>query len=168
MPFPQTPLHKILTRMVDMTTAANVHTAFGLSTPFTVRHMRNRISAKTERPAITLQVISVEADRNFSSMAEAHWALTVAIVVDMELPSEASGGDPTGWNQLQAVANYVASLFLAPGNALLTLVDDTTIGDTDPDEESTPDDGRLAQDIVVLYRTLRSDLNAMLNSEENA
>jgi hypothetical protein len=173
MPFPLSPPHQILERMKTIVEAADLHTAFGMAEPFKVRHTRNRVSMKTERPCIALRLASIELDPNnqqIHTQAEVCWAMTVDIVVDMELEPEKDGvsDDPTGWNQLSATANEVANLFLDPASDLLTLVDDTLPGDVDPDEDSTPDEGRLAQSIVVLYRTLRSDLNHLLNSEENA
>lgn len=174
MPFPLSPEHQILERMKSVTIAANLHTAFGLVDPFKVRHTRNRVSMKTERPCIALRLVSVELDperQQVHTQAEVCWAMTVDVIVDMELPAEddvTGGDDPTGWNQLAATAHAVVNLFLDPASDLLTLVDDTLPGDVDPDEDSTADDGRLAQSVVVLYRTLRSDLNHLLNSEENA
>lgn len=159
--------------MKTVVETANLQAAFGLAEPFQVRHHRNRATQKTERPCVSLRLVSIEIDpdrQQVHTQAEVCWAMTVDIVVDIELAPEAdsAGADPTGWNQLAGAAAYVANLFLDPGSDLLTLVDDTLPGDIDPDEDSTPDDGRLAQSIVVLYRTLRSDLNHLLNSEENA
>lgn len=159
--------------MKTVVEAADLQTAFGLAEPIRVRHVRHRNTMKTERPCISLRLVSIEIDperQQIHTQAETCWAMTVDIIVDMELSAEAdsAGDDPTGWNQLAGTAAYVASLFLHPASNLLTLVDDTLPGDIDPDEDSTPDDGRLAQSIVVLYRTLRSDLNHLLNSEENA
>ena len=171
MPFPQSPTDRILDRMVDMTVAANLHTEFGLATPFTVRHFRNRNTTKTERPAIAFRLVSEEINPEIgAALGEVGWAMTVDIVVDMNLRPEGdlTTPDESGWNQLAGTANRVANLFLDPSSQLLTMVDDTLPGDKDPDEDSTPDEGRLVQSILVLYRTLRSDLNHLLNSEENA
>lgn len=174
MPFPEAPETKILKRMVTMASAASLHTVFGLPGPFTVRHERHRSTQKTERPAISFRLVDIglnEALQEIHTQDEVCWKMVVDIVVDLVLAPEAdnSGGDdPTGWNALLATANSVANLFLVDGNDLLGLIDDTLPGDVDPDEDSTPDDGRLVRSIVVLYRTLRSDLNHLLNSEENA
>lgn len=173
MPFPISPVDRILERMKTVAAAADLHTAIGLPAPFTIRHYRNRNTQKTERPAIAFRLVNIELDpdrQQIHTQEEVCWAMTVDIVVDMVLPAELDGvgGDPTGWNQLSGTASSVANLFLDPASDLLTLVDDTLVGDVDPDEDSTPDDGRLVQSIVVLYRTLRSDLNHLLNSEENA
>lgn len=175
MPYPEAPETKILKRMVDMTVTADLATLFGLSTPFKIRHTRHRLPQKTEKPAISFRLVDIsldEARQQIHTQDEVCWAMTVDIIVDLVLAVEAedanAGDDPTGWNALLATARTTANLFFAPGNDLLGLVDDTLPGDVDPDEDSTPDDGRLAQSIVVLYRTLRSDLNYLLNSEENA
>lgn len=173
MSYPLSPEHQILERMKTVAIAANLHTAFGLTDPFKIRHTRNRVSMKTERPCIAFRMVNVQLDpdrQQVHSQAEVCWEMTVDVIVDMELALEPDGGgdDPTGWNQLAATAHAVVNLFLDPASDLLTLVDDTLPGDVDPDEDSTPDNGRLAQSIVVLYRTLRSDLNHLLNSEENA
>lgn len=174
MAYPLSPPHQILKRMKEIAIAANLHTTFGLAQPFFIRHSRHRISKVTERPGISFRLVDIRLDENnqqIHTQAEVCWAMTVDIIIDMELPAEiddGTGNDPTGWNQLAATGNCVANLFLDPASTLLTMVDDTLVGDIDPDEDSTPDNGRLAQSIIVLYRTLRSDLNQMLNSEENA
>lgn len=167
MPFPLSPEHQILEAMKAVVEAADLHTAFGLAEPFTVRHFRNRQSQKTERPCIALRLVDVALDperQAIHSQDEVCWRMEVDVVVDMELAAEADagGGDPTGWNHLAATGNTVCNLFLDVTSAIFPLVDDTLPGDKDPDEDSTPDDGRLAQGIVVLYRTLRTDLNTVL------
>jgi hypothetical protein len=173
MSFPLSPEHRILERMKEIAEAANLHAEFGLSQPFKIRHARHRVSTKGERPCMALRLVSVELDpdrQQVHTQSEVCWAMTVDIIVDMELPAEAdvAGADPTGWNQMSSTARAFANLYFDPQSTLLTLVDDTLPGDLDPDEDSTPDDGRLVLSIVVLYRTLRDDMNILLNSEENA
>ncbi len=162
--FPATPIEQILGQMKTMIEAANLHTAFGLAEPFTVRHYRNRVTQKTERPCIAIRLVDDALNAEIPSGDAIYKAMTVDFVVDMELIPEADGGsgeDPTGWNALAAVANECSSIFLRENNDLLEIVGDTLAGDTDPDEDSTPDEGRLAQSIVVLYSVLRSDLNQL-------
>lgn len=167
MPYPTSPAEQILERMKTIAVAANLHTAFGLTDAFKIRHTRHRNSQKTERPGVAFRLVNIELDpdrQQVHTQDEVCWAMTVDIVIDLELPPEAdtAGDDPTGWNRLAGTAAAFANLFLEPASDLLTLVDDTLPGDIDPDEDSTPDDGRLAQSVIVLYRTLRSDLNHLL------
>jgi hypothetical protein len=153
--------------------AANLHTAFGQAEAFNYRHWRNRNTTKAERPCCAFRIVNIELDdsnQQVHTQSEICWKMTVDVVLDFALAPEldVGGDDPTGWNMLAGTANAISNLYLSPTSDLLSIVDDVLPGDTDPDEDSTPDDGRLAQSIVVLYRTLRSDLNYLLNSEENA
>lgn len=167
MPFPTTPAHEILERMKTMTIAADLGTAFGMTEPFKVRHFRHRNAMKTERPGIAFRLVEDaldEENQQIHTQDEVCWRMKIDIVVDLELVPDVDGGaDPTGWNQLAATAGAVANLFLAGESNLQGLVDDVLPGDVDPDEDTTPDDGRLARSVVVLYRTLRSDVNTLLN-----
>lgn len=172
MPFPLTPEARILIEMKTIAVAANMHTAFGQATPFTVRHERHRKSSAAERPAVALRMVNVEIDANrggIHSQSEICWAMTVEVVVDMEIPAEGSvdDDDPTGWNRVGATAGAFANLFIAEASALRAIVDDIVPADIDPDEDSQTDKARLARSVVVLYRTLWNDQNHLLTSEEN-
>ncbi len=172
MPFPITPPARILEAMKAEAVAADIHIAFGEATPFNIRHERHRMSTRGEMPAVSLRAVNIEIDANrggIHSHSEICWSMTVEIVVDMELPAEGSAGDddPTGWNRVAATANAFANLFIAEGSPLLAIVDEIVPGDIDPDEDSQPDKARLAQSVVVLYRTLWNDQNHLLTSEEN-
>lgn len=153
--------------MKAATEAEDLHLVVGLAEPIKIRHVRHRATQKTERPAIAFRLVNIELDearQQVHTQDEVCWAMTVDIIVDLELAPEADSGgdDPTGWNQLAALANLTSNIFLQASGALSIGVDDILPGDTDPDEDSTPDEGRLAQGIIVLYRTLRSDLNLLL------
>jgi hypothetical protein len=171
MPFPIAPTTTILEAMKAIAQAADIHLEFGEAAPFKIRHWRHKHATKTDRPAVSLRLVTLEQDRDrglIHSHSEICWSAVIDIIVDLELPPESSGDDPTGWNRVSATANRFASLYLVEDSPLRLLVDDILPADADPDEDSTPDEGRLALGIVVLYRTLWNDLNHLLSPEENA
>lgn len=171
MPFPKSPISRILTRMKDIAEAAELHVAFGMEVPFKYRHERHRRTTRSERPGVAFRLVNIAVDGDAGQdQSEIAWKAEIDIVIDLELPSEdvENGGDETGWDMLSATGNAVANLFLPNESPLRLLVDDILPGDVDPDEDSKPDDARLAQSLVVLYRTPWDDLNTLLSSEENA
>lgn len=171
MPIMQSPSSRILARMLAIAQATDIGTALGLPT-LNVRHERNRRASIGERPAMSLRLVKIELDPDrqvIHTSSEVCWQMTVDIVIDFELPSEGQDvdGDDTGWNNVTVAGNAFAALFIAEASPIRALVDDVIYGDIDPDEDSTPDNGRLAQSVIVLYRTLWNDPNHLLAPEEN-
>lgn len=171
MPIMQSPSSRILGRMLEIAKATDIGAALGL-TSISARHERNRRATIGERPAMSLRLVKIELDPDrqvVHTSSEVCWQMTVDIVIDMELPKEGEDvdGDDTGWNNVTVAANAYAALFIAEGSSIRGLVDDVIYGDIDPDEDSTPDNGRLAQSVIVLYRTLWNDPNHLLAPEEN-
>ena len=172
MPVALHPSTRILNLMLAIAKAAEVHELVGLPTEFTIRHERNRRVTAGDMPAMSLRLVTVELDKDrqtIHSSSEVCWAMTVDLVLDMNLPPEQSvtEPDPTGWNNLMVAANAFARLYLSEDSTIRTIVDDVIYGDVDPDDDSKPDTGRLAQSVIVLYRTLWNDPNHLLTSEEN-
>jgi len=171
MPFPISPISRILKRMKEIAEGAQLHEQFEMEQPFKFRHERHRRTTRGERPGVAFRLVNITVDGDAGQgQSEIAWRAEIDIVVDLELPSENvdNGGDETGWDMLSATGNEVANLFLPNESELRRLVDDILPGDVDPDEDSKPDDARLAQSLVVLYRTPWDDLNTLLSSEENA
>ena len=178
MPIPLPPETVILERMRDIAIAANIHTVLGYGDPFVVRHYRHRNTLKEEKPGIALNLIQTEIDNERGQMhthSEQCWAMTVRVVVDLSLLPEQPVGtaagdsnDVTGWDRLLAAARLVAGEYVKMGSDLRNLVDDVLYGDIDPDEDSQPDEGRLAIDVIVLYRTYIEDPMLLLGPETNA
>ena len=171
MPFPISPISRILEEMKTIAEAAQLHVAFQMEEPFKYRHERHRRTTRSERPGVAFRLVSISVDGDAGQgQSEIAWRAEIDIVTDLELPSEdvSGGGDPTGWNMLAGSSNAHVNLFLSNDSPLRQLVDDILPGDVDPDEDSKPDDARLAQSLVVLYRTPWDDLNTLLSSEENA
>ncbi len=172
MPIKISPISKILLAMHAIARDADVHELVGLETPFNIRHMRNRKATKGEVPAMSLRLVTIEIDPDrmaIHTSSEICWKATVDLVLDVDLPAEADSdeSDPTGWNILTVSANEFAALYLREDSEIRALVDDVMPGDVDPDEDSRPDNGRLAHSVVVLYRTLWNDPNHLLSPEEN-
>jgi len=172
MPVKISPITKVLIRMKTIAAAGNVHERVGLEEPFKIRHLRNRKATKGEVPAMSLRLVTIELDPDRQAIhtsSEVCWKATVDMVLDIDLPpeEESDESDPTGWNILTVSANEFAGLYLDEFSDIRKLVDDVMPGDVDPDEDSTPDNGRLAQSVVVLYRTLWNDPNHLLSPEEN-
>jgi hypothetical protein len=178
MPVPVSPETRILEKMKEIAVAADVATAFELAGEFLIRHYRHRQAGKSERPGAALRYVSSEIDQDrgsFHTSSEVCWAMSVDIVVDTTLLAEkghdeAAGddNDATGWDRLTAIARWLAKLYVDMGSELRDLVDDVLYGGIDPNEDSQPDDGRLAITVVVLYRTLHADPLHLLSPEENA
>jgi len=172
MPMKISPIAKILTVMKEIAIDAGVHLVVGLPNPFYIRHMRNRKATKGEVPAMSLRLVDIALDPDrqaIHSSSEVCWKAVIDLVLDVDLPPEAASdeSDPTGWNILSVSANTFAGLYLDENSKIRALVDDVMPGDVDPDEDSTPDNGRLALSVVVLYRTLWNDPNHLLSPEEN-
>lgn len=172
MPTKQAPIDIILKGLLAITLAADVHEIVGFETPFKVRHQRHRYAQRQDRPCISFRLVNLARDeerQTYHTSSEVCWAAEIDIIVDLELPPESAtiDADATGWNNLAVTANEVMKLFVEDASPIKTIVDDVLTGDTDPDEETKPDEGRLAQGIIVLYRTLFSDPNHLLSPEEN-
>lgn len=179
MPVPLPPETRILEAMknIAVDNAGALSDTFGLAA-LTVRHFRHRHTDKNERPGIALRYVQSEVDNERGPMhtsSEQCWAMTVDIVVDLTLKPERShnlaagdDNDATGWDRLIGLARTVAGIYVDMDSPLRDLVDDVLHGDTDPDEDSQPDEGRLAISVIVLYRTLYSDPMSLLAPGENA
>jgi len=177
MPFPLPPETVILEEMKALLFAANIHTVFGLSKPLTVRHYRHRQSELAERPGLAIRYVSSEIDNErgaFHTSSEQCRAMTVDLVFDSVILAEVDGNvapgdanDATGWDRLLGVGHYAAGLCVRMASPLRLIVDDLLYGDVDPDENTQPDEGRLAISVVVLYRTLFEDPLLLLGPEQN-
>jgi len=159
--------------------AEDLHLIFQLSdNPLTVRHYRHRNTGKTERPGLALRYVQSEIDNERGPMhtsSEQCWALNVDIVIDLPLLAErdhnvpaGEDNDATGWDRLLGVGHYMAGRYCRMDSPLRQIVDDVLYGDVDPDEDSQPDEGRLASSVIVLYRTLFDDPLTLLGPEGNA
>lgn len=180
MPIPLSPETKILERMKEIARDANFWPAFGVVGDFTIRHYRHRKAQKSERPGMALRYDGSSVDEGrgafHSGGSEVCWQMPVSIVLDLPLLAEKTdhtlvagdANDATGWDRLTAIGRYVAGLYVKMDSPLRLLVDDILYGDVDPDDDSQPDDGRLAASVVVLYRTLEQDPLYLLSPEENA
>ena len=178
MPIPIPPETRILELMKQIAVDADLHTTFELAEPFTVRHFRHRNTHKKERPGIALLLVESEIDNErgpYHTSSEQCWAMTVRVLLDMEFLSEkahdlpaSDENDATGWDRILGVGRTLAGHYVMMDGPLRTLVDDVLYGDIDPDEDSKPDEGRLAFDIIVLYRTHHEDPMLLLGPGENA
>ena len=178
MPIPLPPETKILERVKSIITALPLKTTFGLDKAVTVRHERHRRTNKEEVPGVAIRYLETEIDNESGSMhtsSEQCWVLSLELVVDLGLLPEKSIGaasgdfiDATGWDRLLGMAHYCAGALVAMDSPLRTLIDDVEHGDVAPDEDSQPDQGRLARRVNVLYRTLYDDPLHLLSPEENA
>ncbi len=176
--FPVSPPVRILMRMKEIAEAAKLGTTLGLEKEFTVRHFRGRKADYTERPSLGIRWMLSDRDEEEQSAhthSEICWRMEVDLVVDMNLPAEdedaddpSARADLTGWDHLTAAAAMFANLFLDPDGPFIGFVDDCIPGRLDPDEDSKPDQGRLAIALIVLYRTSATDQMRLLTAEMNA
>lgn len=176
---PLPPETVILEEMKAIAVAEPLHVLFGLAAdPIAIRHQRHRNAAKSERPGIALRYRMSEVDNErqpFHTSSEQCWAMTVDIIVDLRLlpekPADVAAGDDndaTGWDRLLGVARYLSGRYVRQVSPLRMLVDDVLHGDVDPDEDSQPDEGRLAAAVIVLYRTYSEDPLHLLGPGDNA
>lgn len=151
---------------------------FGLPGDVFVRHFRHREARKSERPGVALRYVGTEMDnerQQFHTSSEVCRALNFDIVVDIELLPESTdlstpsgdGNDATGWDRLLGVGHFVAGKLVAMNSPMRLIVDDLLYRDVDPDEDTQPDNGRLAAGVIVLYRTLFDDPMHLLGPEQN-
>lgn len=175
---PQSPETQILERMKRIAIDAHLGKTLGLDKEFTVRHRRHRDAIYTERPALSIALVAVdvnEEEQAYHTPNENCWRAEIDLIVDMDLPAEdedardTSGAqDLTGWDHLTTAARMFANLYLDTDGEMFTVVDDVRPGKIDPDEDSKPDQGRLAMSVIVLYRTSARDTMRLLNAEMNA
>jgi hypothetical protein len=138
----------------------------GIAGNVTIRHARNRKPVRAEKPCMSIIIVSDdyqpdEADRNdWEQVRE----LIVDLQADLDLDTEDSGDDPTGLDKLSRfVAAFVAGLKDPEMPTYLGgLCDWIRVGALEPDDRSTPDDGRMTRAIHVLYRVRSDDANVLL------
>lgn len=155
----------LLKKMRALGAVADYTQAGVTSGPVTVRHSRNRSPVRGERPAVTLILVSDEPQP--TEFQHNQWELVremvVDVQVDLDLASEDSGEDETGLEALMlVVAVFVASLRGPDQIWLDGLCDFVNIGALEPDDRSTPDEGRMTRALTVLYRVRADDENQLL------
>lgn len=163
------PFEFLLEKALESIAAVDFLDRAGIA-PVTVRHWRNRHSTPSEGTAVSLRFVGDDPrqdDINLNSW-ETTRELELDIVVDMELDTEISGIDPTGWKKLGRVAAAAAAALQDPASPLRQWCDWVTPGRNDPDEKSTADNGRLVKAATVLYRVRSDDSNVLLAAGENA
>jgi hypothetical protein len=138
----------------------------------TVRHARNRKPVRSEKPCITLVFVGDEPrsdDEQQLNDWETARELTFDLQLDMDLDTEDSELDPTGYAKMSRVlAVAYSSMVETVGLKFLGgLADWIANGSYDPDDKSTSDDGRLVLGISVLYRVRSDDPNVLLAAGEN-
>ena len=179
MPIPLPPETRVLERMKEIAAGLDLQAVFGLSAPVTVRHYRHRNAMASEKPGLALRLVETEINAEaagYHTAFETCWAMKVELIVDLSLLPEAvdtlaaagDDNDATGWDRLLGVGRYVAGKYVAMSSPLRLLVDDVLYGDIGPDEDSQPDEGRLAAAVIVLYRTPNEDPLHLLSPEENS
>jgi hypothetical protein len=156
----------LLLKMEELGKTVDYLDRAGIAAPVTVRHSRNRKVHKSDKPSITLIFVSDDAqpaehDRNLYEQAR---ELKVDIQADIDLDTEDSNLDPTGLDRISKfIGAFVGSLKTPDENVWLdNLCDTITIGALNPDDRSTPDDGRMTREINVLYRVRSDDANVLL------
>jgi hypothetical protein len=161
----------VLLMLMQARGAAADYTKAGVTNPVTVRHARNRGPVRAEKPAVTLILVSDEPqpDEQDRNAWEVVREMVVDVQVDIDLAAEDSGDDPTGLRVLmKTLAVFVRSL-RDPEIAtwLGGMCDWIRLGALDPDDRSTPDEGRMTRALRVLYRVRSDDENVLLAAGVN-
>jgi hypothetical protein len=149
---------------VDFVAALAGYSDFDVS-GLTVRHYRNRTSASQEQAGYALSIEWLGNNDNPSDINTA-WdrtkAMDMRLAVSGPLKTEDSEIDPTGWLILSLINAVAVQALKDPASPLGLLYQDISDGDTGPDQDSSPDNGRLEQSLSVLYRVLTTDPNVLL------
>jgi len=173
MPKPVAPETTILVAARNAIEASDLKTDFSMP-DLKIRHARHRHVRKTEE-GVAVRFVDAAVREEAGDMfthSEVPWVATLDIIVDLELSPEPDDEtaaptddiDVTGFDDLLAMARYCANVLVNPDEAapMRQVVDDILPSDIDPDEDSTPDKGRLVISVVVLYRTRYDNLLELL------
>lgn len=172
MPLIAVPPHiRILTAMQAAIAGEDFMADAGTSSAVTVRQSRNRKPVRAERPAITLIFVGDSPTQGDTghSMDEIQRRMIVDLQADAELDAEEAGTDPTGLLLLSRMLAVACRVLRIEGGPIAgNWCDWVEIDDLEPDERSTPDDGRLVRAVTVVYRTHARDENVLLALGANA
>lgn len=134
------------------------------------RHFRNRNTTSEERPGVALRfdhdLPQQEGEVPNHNTWEKVRELALSIVVDVDLDSEESEEDPTGFDKPSRIAAVAMKALRDPTKPFAQKVDWSRQDSIDPDEDSTPDKGRLVYAVIVLYRVRSDDENVLLAQGE--
>ncbi len=161
---------RILREMAAMGRLADYAQAGIISDPMTVRHARNRDPVRGEVPCISLILVDDDAvqDEQDRNEWESVRSMTVDVQVDLVLANEDSGDDDTGMGVLMMVVAVFVDSLRGPDQIWINgLVDFVRVGALEPDDRSTPDDGRMTRALRVLYRVRSDDENVLLAAGVN-
>lgn len=171
MDFP--PHIRLLLKLQQLGQAVDYQDRAGIPGVVTIRHARNRNAVRAEKPAMSLILVSdddrpneEEGRNDFEQVRE----MVVDLQADLELPTEVSRSDVTGLGYLSLfVAAFVGGLRDPdqPNRWLDGLCDWLRVGALEPDDRSTPEDGRMTRAIHVVYRVRTDDPNVLLADGEN-
>lgn len=167
---PQSPEEKILKKMKELLALWPFVAA--IDSPLNIRHWRNRHSKPTERPVCAIRFIDVNPDLErgrYHTTDEECWIMGAELVIDMDFPSESSEADETGVGLMTVACNqaFKALSNVATGLVAAGICDDIIDMGCGPDDDSSPDEGRLVQSVNVLYRTATGDRSVLLAPGEN-
>lgn len=135
----------------------------------TIRHTRNRYPTSSEKPCISVRWLGNEdqADEQYANAWERYKLCNIDLVADAAIEAEDSQVDETGWDRLSRMLAAAFEKLREEGTPLYDLMNWVQDRDTDPDEDSKPDEGRLVQAISVLYRVRTDQPNVLLAQGEN-
>lgn len=136
----------------------------------THRPFRNRNTMEDERWCVAVRFETDLPQQDGEVQNHNAWEkcreLTLSLIVDGDLETEDSGNDPTGLAQLGMIAAAAFKGLRDPAGPLAQKCDWMRLGGIEPDEDSTPDEGRLVYAVIVLYRVRSDDENVLLAQGE--
>jgi len=142
----------------------------------TVRHERHRDAEQAVWPSVSIAYVSHDPSQEYGrqendgGLPEEVWALSVNVVIDADLPPEATDEgdadlDPTGYGTHAAIMSLIIDRLFPDG-------DENTIGGTtwqirydgsaDNESDATPDNARVEERLTLLYRVRADRPNILL------
>lgn len=134
-------------------------------TAITFRHARNRPPPVENRPVMCLvwHGNSVDPQQQDLNAWEQARQMDAELYLDLNLPTEDSQDDPTGWLIASTMTAAAFQAVRSETSLTAALSDWRTQGDLTPEEDiSGPDNARLVQSMSVLYRVLTEEPNTLL------
>jgi hypothetical protein len=141
-----------------------------------VRHFHGAYADVSERPALLVRLDGDEIQEGdfsggYGVYGEVRRQCQLSMIIDVDVPEESE--DPSGFGLITAMATAAICVLksaIGPDGAgpLREWAEDVIDGGLQPDEDSSSDEGRMAQVAMVVYRVAEEDRFRILPNGVNA